>query len=235
MTDKNGTPTYESRVNDVIAATTKSEEGKLTFPENVDEGLKYAANAEMRRRDTQASYTRGQQEIKTLSAENSKLSDSWELDAVANIDATEQARLDELKTQDPDKWREELTNLEIAKRDAFKAKRTAVSQEANQLSELEQRQVTLETHNANNPNAQITNDVIENDIPPRITAELQAGTITFDQFLTKATKYITTDKVIAGTKPPVDEPDFANARGSNTPGLLAAGAQSASEYKDEIF
>lgn len=230
-----GTPTFESRVNEVIAATTKDANGKHVLPEGTDEALAYATTAELRRRDTQATYTKSQQRIKSLETENTQLASSWESDAVANLSNSEQARLEELKVQDPDAWRTEIGTIEEGKRTAFKEKRQAITVEASKMTELERRESQLEQHNIDNPEHQITDDVIDNDIPPRITRKLESGEIQFDEYLAQVASYLGKPKKLApGTKAP-DEPDFSGARGSNKPTDEAFKAQSSNDYNKEIF
>lgn len=232
---ENGTPTFESRVNETIAATTKDSDGKLVLPEGTDEALAFAARSEIRRRDTQSAYTKSQQSNKALAAENDKLASSWESDAISNLSNTEQARLEELKVQDPDAWRTEIATIEEAKRTQFKEKRQAISKEASQMTELERRGLQLEQFNQDNPDVNITDDVIQNDIPPRITRKLEKGEIQFDEYLEEVKTYLSKGKKIApGAKAP-DEPNFANSRGSNTPSKEAVEAQNSNDYSKEIF
>lgn len=235
MPEENGTPTYESRVNEVITAATKGEDGKLVLPEGTDEGLAFAAIAEIRRRDTQGAYTKNQQTLKALQAENEKLATSWESDAVANLSSTEQASLEELKVQDPDAWRSEIARLEEEKRTKFKEKRTAITQEASQMTELERRGLQLEQFNKDNPDFELTDDVIENDIPPRITRKLEKGDIQFDEYLNEVAKYLGKTKKIDTGETVTKTPDFAGTRSSSSPSDEALNQQSKSDYTKEIF
>ena len=231
-----GTPsTFESKVNQVIADTTKGDDGKLVLPEGTDEAVAFAATAEIRRRDTQSAYTKNQQKLKALETENNKLATSWESDAVSNLSNSEQARLEELKVQDPDTWRTEITKIEDDKRTKFKEKRQAISEEANQLTELERRGLQLEQFNKENPDLQITDDVIENDIPPRITRKLEQGEIQFDEYLAEVSTYLAKGKKINPGETPPKEPSFKDSRGGQTPSKEAIDAQNSDNYKNEIF
>ena len=109
MSTPDNSDTFEQKVNTVVSQFTTGEDGKLALPDGVevDEATLFAARAEKRRRDTQASFTKTQQENKRLQAENDKLVQSWEQDAMSQLPAKEQARLEELKHQDPDAWRTE--------------------------------------------------------------------------------------------------------------------------------
>src|SRR5690554_3418048 len=230
-----GTPTYEERVNQVIETATKGEDGKLVLPDDLDESLAFAAKAEIRRRDTQSAYTKNQQRLKALEVENDKLAKSWESDAVSKLTSTEQARLEELKVQDPDTWRAEIAELENSKRTQFQERRQAITNEASQVTELERRQAQLEQFNLDNPDIQITDELIENDIPPRLTKQLENGELQFDEYLNKVAEYLKKPKAIAPGATVTNPPGFASARGSNNPSNAALLAQSSSDYSKEIF
>ena len=60
----------------------------------------------------------------------------------------------------------------------------------------------------------ITDDVIQNDIPPRITKQLEQGKINFGEFLNQCGEYMSKGRVVA---PPSDKaPDNPNL--NKTPG-----------------
>lgn len=237
MSTPDDTQTFESKVNTVVSQMTKDDKGNLQLPDGVEasEEVIYAAKLVKRQRDTQSAFTKNQQRLKALEAENEKLASSWESDAVSNLSNSEQARLEELKVQDPEAWRQEIANLEGEKRTKFQERRQAISEEANQVTELERRQMQLEQFNQDNPDVNITDEVIQNDIPPRITKKLENGEIQFDEFLTEVATYLGKGKKInPGDKPP-QEPDFNGARGSNAPSKEAVTKQDSNDYTQEIF
>jgi hypothetical protein len=235
MSEEGKPKTYESLVNEVVANTTRDDAGKIVLPEGTDEAMAFAATAEIRRRDTQAQYSKGQQKLKTLTAENEALASNWEADAVAKFSPTDQARLEELKTQDPDAWRAELATMEDTNRTKFQEKRTEIAQEAGESTEIERRTAQLEEYNQANPDAQLTDDVIANDIPPRITNQLKNGEIQFDEFLTKVQTYLGKGKAIDTGEAAPNEPNFAGARGSGEPSDAAKKAQDSQDYNDVVF
>lgn len=231
------TPSFEDQVNDVVTKSTVDDKGNLQLPEGTTAApeVMYAAKLAKRHRDTQSSFTKSQQRVKALEAENSKLATGWEADATSKLSSQEQTRLEELKTQDPDAWRAEITKVEETKRQEFKTRRETISTEANQVSEIERRGAVLTAFNEANPTIAITDDVITNDLPPRITKKLETGDITFEDFLDEAKNYLTKGKALApGAKAP-DEPNFAGARGTGSPTKEAVTAQNAHDYNQEIF
>lgn len=224
--------TYAEKVNSLVSQVDES--GNLPEGVEADEGLKFAVTTELRRRNTQSEFTRGQQALKALQAENTALATNWEKDAVSNISAEAKAELDELKVQDPDAWRSKITELETQNREAFGQRRETIKTEAKQLTALEQREADLAAFNEANPDFAITEEVIANDIPPRIVKQLADGKIAFPEWLEKVKKYVETPKTIQKTKVE-EEPDFANARGSRSASEEAHKQESTDTYKTEIY
>jgi hypothetical protein len=103
------------------------------------------------------------------------------------------------------------------------------------MTALELREAELATFNEANPDFALTDDVIANDVPPRLTNQLKNGDITFKDFLEKAKHFVTTPKKIKIDNRVENQPDFANQRGSSTPSDEAFKQQSASDYTQEIF
>ena len=233
MSDTN----LEQQVNELANQLIVGEDGKVSLPDGVeaDDTLIFAAKLEKRRRDTQTTYTKSQQRLRELEAENSKLASSWEQDLVSSLSLREQTRLEELKATDPEAWRDELNSLEQKAKDTFTTKRQEVAKEAKQQTELERRQELLDEYNAANPDAQLTDDVIDNDIPPRLVRQLEKGEVTFEQFLEKAGKYITTPKAIKQPPTPPEEPEFYKSRGSSKLSKQTLEGQSSKNYQNEIY
>lgn len=235
MSEQDATPSYEQVVTTALDAATTDDNGKMTFGEDTPEHVQYAARTLKRQRDTQSAYTKGQQRNKALEAENSQLASSWEKDAVSSLDPSEKARLDELKFQDPDQWRNEIATLEDANRTKFKAKRDKIAADSSAESELERRESVLADYNAANPDTQLTDDVIANDLPPRITNKLANAEITFDEFLQEAHTFLNKGAKLAPGKKAPDDPSLADSRGTDSPSQEAFEEQNKSEYKDAIF
>lgn len=235
--DNADTPkTFEAKVNELVSQATFADDGTMQLPEGVeaDEAVLYAAKLEKQRRDTQASYTRAQQERKRLEAENAKLAEHWQQDAIKTLSATDRADLEELKATDPEAWRERMNQLEQEQIQKFNERRNTISQEASQLTELELREQQLEEFNQANPDFQITDDVIDNDIPPRLTKQLEKGEISFTEFLEKAKKFVTTPKKVVGQQAP-GEPNLGQVPGGHKPSEGARQQQMSNDYNNEIF
>ena len=200
--------------------------------DGVDPVLLFAAKTEKRRRDTQASYTRSQQELKKTQLLSQKMAETLETELVQVLPAAQIAELEELKHQDPDAWRQKLTALENSRRDEVRATLQTIEQEAGSKSELEQRVEQLQAFQQAYPDISLTDEVIENDIPPRITKKLEQGKISFPDFLEECRAYLTKGKVVdKGEEPPVI-PDISKNPGSSS---QPSGRRTRSDYEEEIF
>lgn len=232
-----GTPndTFESKVNTVLDTVTKTDDGKWQLPEDLDEAVAYAAKAELRRRDTQSSYTKTQQEIATLRKENETLAASYEQDIVKHLSTEDKDRLEELKHTDPDEWRLELDKVEKTSRSKFAEKRKQIKDTVSQETELEQRTRLLEEYNTANPDHALTDDVLENDIPPRFVKELEKGNVTFDEFLAKCHKFLGTPKAILKGDAAPNEPDLSKVGGGAYPSEESRKKDIKQTYKSEIY
>jgi len=228
------TPTVEEQVNAAIAGRTEVE-GKMVWQEDLDPLVKYAANAEVRRRDTQSSYTKTQERNIALESENEQLASTWEAEVSKNLTTEQQSELEELKHTDQEAWREKINSYEAGNATRVKEKRTEIKAKATKETELQKRTRVLEEHNVANPDFALTDDVIDNDIPPRITRKLEQGKITFDEFIQASHEYLSKGKVIHAGDPAPNEPDLSAQSGSNVPDSSAVSTQIKESYTKEIF
>jgi len=229
--------TFEEEVNEIVANSTVGEDGNLQLPEGIEasEQVLFAAKLEKRHRDTQSSYTKSQQAVKRLQAQNSKLAESWEADAMESLTLTQRTKLDELKVQDPDAYIAEISVIKEQSKATFDKKKEDLLAEANEMTELEVRQSQLDAYNEANPEAIISDKSIEDDVPPRIVKKLEKGEITFEDFLLEAKKYLTTGKSIKKEKGVEEEPDLSKANGSDSPSYSSQLAKNSNDYSKEIF
>lgn len=235
--EQSATPSFSDRVNEVVNSMTQDDKGNWQLPEGVtDEAVIYGANAERRRRDTQSSYTKLSQENIRLTAETKLLADAWATDFSAKLDPKVQAELEDLKITDPDAWRSKLNELEQQRQASFNEQRTSIQQKAQGESELDYRTRLLADFSTANPELQLTDDVIKNDIPPRLTNQLEKGEISFGDFLEKTKEYLTKGRVVAPTtEKPNAEKNLGKVAGSDHPSDDAVSRQLSNQYNEEIF
>lgn len=232
------TQTFEQKVTSIVSSATTDEAGNLVLPEGLelDEPTRYAVTAEKRRRDTQSAYSRAQQEIKTLKSENSA---AWEIlskEVSVELTTEEKTELEELKSVDIDKWRLKLNEYDAKKHSKVQAKRTEVQNKSARDIELEQRTEQIKAYNEANPDHQLTDDAIENDIPPRFVKELEKGVISFEEFISKSGAFLKKGKVLAKVEEPDgDDVDLSKANGSSKIPAEALKNSSKADYHKETY
>lgn len=225
------TDSFETKVNTLVSTVERDENGKLSFPEGTDESLVFAARTEIRRRDTQSALSAEKSNNQRLTAENEQLAASWEADAVEMMTAAEQASLEELKHQDPDAWHAKLVELKGEKKTKFSERRQAITTKATEVSQNATREEVLAAFNEKHPGV-LTDDKLQNDIPPRIVRELEDGKVSYEQFLQNCVDYLDRGRVMdKGTKAS-DTTDLSTTQGGGTPSEAAAGGQDSADYAD---
>lgn len=228
---------FENQVNETVEKFVQGEDGKLSLPEGyeVDESVLYTARLEKRRRDTFAEMQKTKSSLKALEVENQEMVKQWESDAIKNLSADEQAELDELKASDPDAWRAKIDETQDKARQRFMDRTTDIKSKAKKETELDRRKRLVEEYNEANPTAILTDDVIENDVPPRITRKLAEGKISFDEFLTEAGEFLNKGKVIDPGQSKEPEPNLGKAGGSSRPENRAVEADIRKGYEKTVF
>lgn len=233
-----GKTTFAEAVNKAVEAATVDAKGNLVLPEDLPDEVAYAATLEKRRRDTQAAFTKTNKQLKALELEKAVLLD--EVTGEVRLELTEEqaTELEELKFSDPEAWRKKVNALEI---DAKKKKRVAVDDKVKQAStssldkeELERRKQVLEEFNQANPDFLINDDVIANDIPPRITSKLAKGDITFEEFLQECLEYTKTGKVVK-QEGITKQPNLSKVAGGNKPDDNSVKEDIIKSYKNETY
>lgn len=232
-------PTLEAKVNDIVGRMTKDEKGSWVVPDEVqDEAIRFAVMAERRRRDTQADYTKVTQKAKALEAEKAtllqKIVDSPDLD----LSPEKKEALEQLKFEDPEEWRKQVNILE---KEAKQKRRSAIDEELGRASastleteELERRANVLAEFNESHKDFTINDDVIANDIPPRIVKKLETGKITFEDFLQECYDYSKTGKVVK-QETTMDQPNLSKVPGGSKPDNKAVTEDVITSYRKETY
>lgn len=235
------TETFADKVNVLVDKLVKDEKGSWSLPEGteVDDATHFAVIAERRRRDTQSEYTKMSQKAKALEAEKAKLFDRAVGDVSMTLTPEQKEELEDLKFSDPEEWRKRINTLEKESRtkrsQEIEEELKQVSTSTLKTSELERRTELLSTFNSSHPDFPIDDDVIANDIPPRITKKLETGQITFEAFLHECYDYAKKGKIVKDTVQDPDMPNMSKAAGGSMPDKEALKKHSASSYEKETY
>ncbi len=236
--DDNSSPSFVDRVNEAVEGMKKDAKGSWTLPEDTPEEIRFAAIAERRRRDTQAEYTRISQENKALKAEKSVLLTKALSTAKLELTAEQEEELEDLKFSDPEAWRKKMNVLEA---EALNKRKTEVDEEVKKVStssleaeEVERRKQVLTEFLEEHEGFELDDDIIANDIPPRITKKLESGAISFEQFLEECYNYTKTGKVVKQDRAPTDL-GLGKAGGGGRPDNHAVQEDIIRSYSKETF
>lgn len=201
-------------------------ENNTATPPEVDWKAEFE-KAEKRRKDTQAAFTKSQQALKAKEVELEVLRTSKPA-----VTATEAKELEDLKFKDPDAWKKRLDEIEETHKATIAAKTKELTDQVVHKSELERRMQVMAEFNAANPGLVITDEVIEFDIPPRITRKLAQGEVSFEDFLVEVKEYLNAPKKVKADGVE-QQPNLSKVGGSSTPNVDSKVVEAA--YEKEIF
>lgn len=229
--------TFEDKVNGVVSKMVQSEDGIWKLPDDVeaDEAVLYAARAEKRRRDTESKLGKTTHALKALEVEKAELQGKLQQYMADNLTSSQRTDLEELKYSDPEQWRSKMNEIERAAVAKAQEELGNISLTASQRAELERRAQLLTSYNASNPKYAITDEVLANDIPPRITRRLEKGEVTFEEFLDEASAYLKAGKVVGVPSVVEPQPNLGNAGGGAKPADYAIQADLVTSYENEIY
>jgi Skp family chaperone for outer membrane proteins len=187
---------------------------------------------EKRFKDTQAAFTKSQQELK---AKEAKLAALEEITTPrVELDAATKERLEDLKFSDPDAWRAEVNRLEAEANKAHRERLASVEAEATKQAELERRASVLASFNSYS-DVKITDETIAYDIPARITKRLENGEVSFEQFLEEAASYLKAPKVVGDGNKTLEQPNLSEVGGNHSAAEYTAEPDSVASYRNEIY
>lgn len=236
-TENEETQTFEQKVTSIVSSATLDEAGNLVLPDDLqlDEATAFAVKTEKRRRDTQSAYSKAQQQLKVLSSANNQALELLEKEISVDLTTEEQTELEELKVANPEAWRQKVNGLDAKRKTKVESIRADITDKSAREVELATRQDQIKQYNLENPDHQLTDDVIDNDIPPRIVKKLEKGEITFEEFIEQSSSYLKKGKVINKGDEVDSEVDLSKAAGSSQIPEAARKASSSKDYKNETY
>lgn len=231
------TLSFADNVNKITKQLVKGEDGTYSLPDNLelDEPTRTAVLIEKRRRDTESAFSKASMRAKALEAENEELRKKLESSFKPSLPEEEQERLNDLKFSDPDAWRVEMNKLEQSARQQLDEEFSQVTSKASEHAEIERRRQVLASFQEENPGFQLDDDVLANDVPPRITRKLEKGEVSFEDFLVEVRDYLSKGKVIKDTSPVTNKPNLSSAGGGATPDPNAVSQDIYASYANEIY
>ncbi len=215
------------------------DKGKLQLPDDMPDWQKHVIRSEKRQRDAQSELGKTQAQLRSEQAEKSVLLDAASSIIPADFQLSEDEirQLEEIKYKDPDTYRLRVNELESkaksAQAEKLKELTTKASEDAANQHMAKSRTTVLAEFRDANPELVITDDVLANDVPPRLLAGANAGTYTYGEYLEKVKAYVGTGKKIPGADD--KGPNLHSMPGSNTPGKGAAERQGNKDLQKITF
>ncbi len=233
---EDGQKSFAEQVNSVVQDMTKNSKGTWDLPEGEhSEEVQYAAMAEKRRRDTQSSYVKTKQSLAQTASERDAFKKQLTSGVSLSLTSDQQLELNDLKVSDPDAWKAKLDQYEVEAHATLQTEMDEVATTAVKDSEITKREAILDAYIEANPSFSLTDDILENDVPPRISNKLSSGEITFEDFLSEVHTYLTSNKILA-TSENTKEPNLSSLAGGSTPTEAALAKGAAESYaKTDIF
>lgn len=202
-----------------------------TSTNTVDEA-KAKIDYEKRFKDTQSAYTKSQQALKEAQAKLEAL-EKLTVPRV-ELDEATKTELETLKYEDPDAWRVKVNRLESEAAKKHQETLDEAGRLAAQQAELERRAQVLEEFNRSH-DIVITDEVIQYDVPPRITKKLENGEISFEAYLEEVSQYLKTPKVVGDGNKTLNQPNLNTVGGDDKPSIGAVNKDIAANYKNIVF
>ncbi len=218
----------QATINKAVKEVTVGEDGKYVYPEDMDPMLKAAVAATKSYRDNHSGFTKSQQSLKESEAETEALREQLAEQSKKPLELTteDQAELDKLYIANPEAWRARVNKLEAeaaqTAQDAIDDVTSGVRTKAGAEHELARRVAYLEAFNVGRKTS-ITEDTLDNDIPPRINNKLAKGEVTFEEYLSEVSSYLDKGKVVGGATPQ-ETTDLNRSNGASTSGIKEDGA-----------
>lgn len=188
---------------------------------------------EKRFKDTQGSFTKSQQELKAVKAKLQVLETLTQ--PTIQIDESTQKELDDLKYSDPDAWRQKMNTLENDARVKHYSLLSEAEKNASLQAELERRALVLDEYNRLHPETQITQELIDFDVPARISKKLETGEISFDDFIVEVHNFIYTPKKVGSSNQVLNQPNLGQIGGGTTPSDGAVMKDIAANYANIAY
>lgn len=233
------TKSFEQTVNEAVDTLVQNDKGVWEFPadvkESMSEEVRFAATAVKRYKDTQGMFTRSQQGLKAVEAEKALLTEELSKYASKTIELTQEQteELADLKITDAEAYRQKMNTYEQEATQKLADTLSATSAAASEASEIERRRLVLSTFNEEH-GVEITEDTLNNEVPPRITKKLAEGKVTFEEYLVEVKNYIETPKTTKQEEIK-EQPNLNNVGGGSTASKAAAKKDIVESYGSTIF
>lgn len=235
--NEDNTSTFEQEVNAVVSKMELGEDGLWQLPKDLDVSKEaaFAAKIEKRRRDTQSAAAKTAQQLEASIERSSKLESKLKENFVTSLTKDQQEELEDLRSSDPDAYRNKFNEYEAAALEAFEEELADMGYNEEEVAELADRNSMLTEFLEDNPGLTLNDEVFENDLPPRLVKQLSEGEISFKEFLGEAKVFLTGSTTIDKGDEADDEPNLGKAGGGSEASEKALAGDNDTSYKNVVF
>jgi hypothetical protein len=230
---------FKEKVDGLVSKMVQGDDGNWALPEedakDLDEPTLFAVTSERRVRDTQGAFTKAQQAAK----KNEAIAKGFQerlLESDISLTKEQKFELNDLRKTDPEAWRTKLNEYETANRTNLSTELDEIRTKSSNKGELEIRKDQMAAF-SEETGVTLTDEVVANDLPPRFLKELEAGKVSFEEFLVKAGNYIKAEKVIQGSDEDTidDTKDLSDMPGGHEPSEQAQRGDFVETYEKTTF
>lgn len=230
---------FQEQVNELVGKMEQTDNGTWKLPDelskDLSEEMQFAITAERRYRDTQGAFTRSQQELKKQMAIAEGL-EAKLLESEVALTKEQKFELNELKKTNPDAWRAKLNEYETKNKNVLSKELEKIRKESSNKGELEVRKELMAAW-SKDTGIVLTDEIVDDELPPKFKKELEVGKITFEQFLEKAGNFLTSQKVIQNSEESTenDEKNLSEVAGGREPSKAAQEGDFDQTYEKEAI
>lgn len=237
--DSSSTASVQDQINDLVSSMVEDDKGKWEIPKDklkdIPEAVVYAAKAEKRFRDTQSSYTKSRQKLKELETVNGELTEHMIKNATMHLTSEEREELDDLRTSNPEAWREKLNEHEQKAQELQNQKIEEFKTKGKKASEGEMRTTAYQEF-TERTGIELSDDVIKNQLPASYMENVENNKWTFEEFLAESEKFLKPSvKVKDSDAKPENDKDLSKMPGGKEPSTEAKVGDAVQSYEKEVY
>ena len=200
----------DKHLNDLVKQV-KRVDGELKYPEGMSDNDKKLVKVEIRRRDTQAEFTKAKQKAASFEKTLDRIRQSISIP----LTKEQQEELEKIDVTDREAYFNKRLEFEKANREQMEKD---IDIETNETDVLAQRDKFLGEFNAaRKAEGKVTIDLNlmnSGEVPPKYWKQIQSGEVNFEQGIKQVGEFLDKGKVTSGKESVPNQPDLTSSPGN---------------------